>query len=311
MRNNTGLKSSAVFARMIAAAIFIGFVVLILYSCESGSPGEGSRIKGVQIGVITYSYRSMPDQSLQAILDYVVQSGIRSVELMSGPVEQYLGIPQGDDRQAVRDWRLGVPDAKVAEVRDMFHAQGVNIDIFKVGNILNWPDDEIDRYFEFCRILGARGISLEISEAAAERLAPFGEKHDLYVIFHNHGQPAWPDFSFDRVLSHGFKLMLNLDVGHYYGYTGLHPNELITRLHDRIASIHLKDKSAPDAPEPNKNRPWGEGDTPIRDILQLIRDNKWPITFDIEIEYPIPEGSDAVKEVAVCLAFCREALTGR
>src|SRR5271154_4466499 len=48
-----------------------------------------SKFGGVQIGTITYSYRSMPDQSAEAILGYVVDSGINAIELMGAPVESY------------------------------------------------------------------------------------------------------------------------------------------------------------------------------------------------------------------------------
>ena len=52
-----------------------------------------SLVAGVQIGVITYSYRSMPDQSAEATLKYVVDSGISAIELMGGPVESFAGAP--------------------------------------------------------------------------------------------------------------------------------------------------------------------------------------------------------------------------
>jgi sugar phosphate isomerase/epimerase len=52
-----------------------------------------SKFNGVQIGVITYSYRSMPDQSAQATLKYVLDSGISAIELMDGPVENFLNRP--------------------------------------------------------------------------------------------------------------------------------------------------------------------------------------------------------------------------
>ena len=48
-----------------------------------------SLIDGVQIGTISYSYRSMPDQSAEATLKYLVASGISAVELMGGPVNAY------------------------------------------------------------------------------------------------------------------------------------------------------------------------------------------------------------------------------
>src|SRR6187455_350148 len=49
-----------------------------------------SKFNGVQIGTITYSYRSMPDQSAEATLQYIVDSGISAVELMGGPVNDWL-----------------------------------------------------------------------------------------------------------------------------------------------------------------------------------------------------------------------------
>src|SRR5438094_9850733 len=52
-----------------------------------------SLIDGVQIGTITYSYRSMPDQSAEATLKYIVDSGVSAIELMGGPVESFAGTP--------------------------------------------------------------------------------------------------------------------------------------------------------------------------------------------------------------------------
>ena len=295
------------FTRNILARVFF----LAVFAAFSLSPAtaakKSSKFGGVQIGAITYSYRSMPDQSLTAVLGYALESGLSSVELMGGPVEQYAGIPQVKDPQALRQWRTTVSMDKFREIKKMFNAKGVKIDILKLGSP-NWSDEEIDYAFNVCKTLGARGITMEISEEAAKRMAPFAEKHNRYVIFHNHGQPGTPGFSFDKVLAHGPKLMLNLDVGHYFGATGLHPNELIERLHDRIASLHIKDKTGPNAANPNKNMEFGKGETPVTEILQLVQKNKWPITCDIELEYDLPQGSDAVKEVAKCVEYCRKAL---
>ncbi|MDD4923171.1 MAG: sugar phosphate isomerase/epimerase, partial [Bacteroidales bacterium] len=235
------------------------------------------------------------------------QSGLSSVELMGGAVEQYAGIPKGKDAQTIRQWRTTVSMDKFKAIRKMFKAKGVNISILKLGGP-DWSDAEIDYAFNVCKTLGARGITMEISEAAGKRMAPFAEKHNLYVIFHNHAQPGDPNFSFDKVLAYGPKLMLNLDFGHYFGATGLNPCALIERLHNRIASVHVKDKTGPKASDPNKNQEFGKGETPVAEVLQLIQKNKWPITCDIELEYTVPEGSDAVKEVKKCLAYCSAAL---
>jgi sugar phosphate isomerase/epimerase len=174
-----------------------------------------------------------------------------------------------------------------------------------------WSDGEIDYAFNVCKVLGAKGITMEVSEDAAKRMVPFAEKHNLYVIFHNHLQPGDPKFSFDKILSYGTMIMLNFDAGHYVGATGLNPCDLINRIHGRIASIHIKDKTGPKAEEPNKNQEFGKGQTPVNEILQLVQKNKWPINCDIELEYNIPEGSDAVKEVSKCVQYCRAALSSK
>lgn len=288
---------------------FKGIVPLLSALCIfvcSAADKPNSKFGGVQIGTITYSYRSMSNQSLQAILDYTLQSGISSIELMGGAVEEYAGRPKGD-AEAIRKWRTGVSMNKFKEIRKMFNKKGVQIHILKLGDP-RWSDEEIDYAFKVCKALGAKGITMEVSVETAKRMAPFADKHKLYVILHNHGQPGDPNFSFDRLLACGPRIMLNFDAGHYFGATGIHPNELIKRLHDRIFSIHVKDKTAKTAPDPDKNRSFGKGDTPVVEILQLIQKEKWPIYCDIELEYNIPKGSDAVKEVANCVEYCKKAL---
>lgn len=295
----------------------ITFLIIVLFSLwgfkitEEKSlnvyPKKKDVLRNVQIGTITYSFRSMPEQSLGAILDYAEKAGVSSVELMGPTVEQYAGIPETSDKQKIRDWRLTVSKKHFRRIKKMFDKKKINIHILKIGK-LTWSDEEIDYAFEVCKALGAKGISMEISEEAAKRMAPFAEKHKRFVIFHNHFQPADSDFSFDKMLGYGSNLMLNLDVGHYFGATGLNPCRIIERLHDRIVSIHLKDKTGPAAPEPNSNLQFGKGETPVAEILKLIQKNNWSINCDIELEYQIPEGSNAVLEVQKCVNYCKEVL---
>jgi hypothetical protein len=75
-----------------------------------------------------------------------------------------------------------------------------------------------------------------------------------------------------------------------------------------MRSIHIKDKTGPKHATPNANKPFGQGETPIKDILQLLKKEKWPISVDVELEYPIPEGSDAAKETKKCIDYMRNIL---
>ena len=83
----------------------------------------------------------------------------------------------------------------------------------------------------------------------------------------------------------------------------LSPLPVLERYHDRIRSLHMKDRTAEGG-----NLPWGQGQTPLRGVLQLMRKEKWTFPADIEVEYPIPPGSSAVAEVAKCVQFCKDAL---
>jgi sugar phosphate isomerase/epimerase len=108
----------------------------------------------------------------------------------------------------------------------------------------------------------------------------------------------------DPLLDYGRYIAFNFDVGHYVaGTKGKSPIPVLEKYHDRILNLHLKDRTADGG-----NLPWGQGQTPIKEILQLMRKEKWTFPANIELEYKIPAGSDAIKEVAKCVDYCRAAL---
>lgn len=284
-------------------------LILLAIACVQHVVGQrpDSNFGGVQVGATTYSFRSMENQSLEAVLDYCVKSGINSVELLSAVVEGYAGAPR-NDRESLRRWRESVSMNKIKEIRKIFKKRGVDIHLLGFDYSEGLSDGELNYAFNVCKALGAKGFNTEINEDAARRLAPFTEIHKLYVTFHNHGQPGDPNFSFDRVLSYGPRFMLNFDAGHYYGATGLDPSDLVMRLHERIFSIHLKDKTGPRDDPKDTNQVFGRGRTPLVEMLRLIARERWHIYCDIELEYRIPDDSDAVREVAKSVEYCRVAL---
>ena len=108
----------------------------------------------------------------------------------------------------------------------------------------------------------------------------------------------------DPLMQIGDYIGFNFDIGHYVaGTQGKSPIPVLEKYHDKIISLHLKDRNAA-----GENLPWGQGQTPIKEVLQLLKQEKWPIYADIEVEYKIPEGSTSVAEVAKCVQFCKEAL---
>jgi sugar phosphate isomerase/epimerase len=266
-----------------------------------------SKFGGVQIGVITYSYRSLPG-SAENLLDYITQCGISSVELMGGPAEAFAQAATDGGGKSLQDWRLAASMEGFQELRKMYHDAGVNIHIVKFGDIGNpgMPDEQIEYYFRVAKALGADGITREISEAAAERLGPIADRHEIMIGFHNHAQNITPTTYDGPILSHGKFLGINLDIGHYVAGTNEPSLPQIEKHHKRILSLHLKDRKKDNGP----NTPFGEGDTDIVEVLQYMKKHGLTFPADIELEYRIPEGSDAVQEVKRCVQFCRKALDG-
>jgi sugar phosphate isomerase/epimerase len=189
----------------------------------------------------------------------------------------------------------------VQQFRKKWNDAGVLIEIVKYDGIYNFTDDVLDYAFELAKNLGARAISCEIDVAQTKRVGQFADKHKMMVGYHGHtatGPAHWEEaFSYSKYNG------ANLDIGHFLGGWKTSPIPFLKQHHDRITHIHVKDKTLAD-----KNVPFGQGDTPIKEALQTIRDNKWPIQATIEFEYPVPDGSDRMKELAKCVQYCKDAL---
>lgn len=209
--------------------------------------------------------------------------------------------------QDLKDWRLNLPMEKVEAARKLFNDAGIDVHIVKFSPS-RWSDEEIDYAFKAAKAMGAKGVCEEISEEAVKKLAPFAEKHGMYAIFHQHMQFATEGFSYDPFLAVSPTVMMNFDAGHFFGSTGIHPNTIIEKYHDRIFSVHIKDKTGPNTDPANTNQVWGQGEMPLADVLLLIKKNKWPIPCDIELEYDIKPWSNAVKEVKTCVQYARNIL---
>jgi sugar phosphate isomerase/epimerase len=166
-------------------------------------------------------------------------------------------------------------------------------------------DAEMEYVFTVAEALGCTHTTLELveDEAALKRMGAFAEKHKVYAAYHTHLQGSMA--AFDRAFAVSKGNMANVDLGHYVAAGG-DPVQFLSKFHDRVASFHLKDRQTP--AHGAGNLAWGKGDTPIREILQLVKKNKWTMPATIELEYNVPSGSDAVKEVSQCLRYCREAL---
>ncbi len=381
-----------------------------------------SKIKGVQIGCITYSFRTMPDQSAEATLKYILDSGVSAVELMAGPITDWMrkkgkwdsspaaaaagaggrrgggmGAPAGGRAQqpswepvagmnvgwgngqpsgqwngqtcpagrgggmpaaagpggpgapggqaargaapggapragampgggmggrgreqtpeqkaaadAERKWRMGLSMDIFKELRKMYNDAGVTM--YAVKDLPLTTDEDLDFTLTVARTLGASHVTMELPAGAnaKETLKRMGDaalKHKMFTAYHTHQQGSMTAFDEAFEISKGN--MANIDLGHMLTNpnAGGTPMDFLNKFHSRTCSVHVKDRTTP--AHCSLNLPWGQGETPLKEIFELISKNKWNIPASIELEYNVPEGSDPVKEVAKCVEYCRKIM---
>jgi sugar phosphate isomerase/epimerase len=285
------------------------------------------RVEGVRIGVQSYSFRTLPlDAAIKAMSDI----GIGECELYSGHVEPRPSVARGGARpkparntavqdesvkavarpapkgqEELRNWRLTVPMDHFKAIRRKFDDAGIHLHAYNYSFNDGFSDEEIDRGFEMARALGVNIITASSTLSAAKRVAPFADKHNMIVAMHGHdnvrdpNQFAKPE-SFEQAMALSKNFWVNLDIGHFFA-AGYDPVAYIEEHHDRISNVHIKDRKKNHGP----NTPWGEGETPIKQVLQLLKGKKYDIPADIEFEY---RGADPVVEVRKCFQYCKDAL---
>ncbi len=265
-------------------------------------PGGESRIRGVLIGVQSYSFR---DRDLQGLIDGLRAVGVTSCELWQGHVEpRELG--GRDAREDMRRWRLTVPLDHFRSIRERFEQAGLTLNSYNISFQDHYSDDEIDRGFEMAKALGAPAITASAHVNSVPRIARMAAAHDMPVAVHNHSTIDANEFSspaqFAAAVAQGDgrSITVNLDIGHFVA-ANHDPVAWLRDHHDQVTTLHLKDRRRNQGP----NVPWGEGDVPIAEVLHLVRDEGWDIPCNIEYEY---RGGDTVEEVRRCFEYSRAAL---
>ena len=302
---------------------------------------------GVRLGAITYSFHDIPDVVGQDHLDAVITDckacGLELIELLSSHVEPYMpparsggsgvgavarasaqgaatataGAPTSSqssqaikNREALRAWRIDTPISHFTDVRKKLAANGISVFAYTVNSIGNdFTDAEMDKVFEQAKAIGATCISTSTTLTAAQKTAPFAEKHTFPVAFHNHqditdpNQFATPE-SFYKGMAMSKMFRINLDIGYITG-SGSDAVEFIRKNHDRITHIHVKDRKKNLGP----SVPWGQGDTPVGPVMKLLQQSGYPIPALVELSYPVPETSNCVTEVNKCLGYMKQTLS--
>jgi sugar phosphate isomerase/epimerase len=305
-----------------------GKITLAALPLASALAKINSKVNGVQLGVQTYSFRDFPREGIvDAVIKAMTDIGLGECEVTADqfePTQPRIGGPGGGGRgrgtppdpavvaarekarNDLREWRLSVSMDHFKGLKKKFDDAGITIYAYNYSFNNSFTDDEIERGFEMARALGVRAITASTTVSVAKRVAPFADKHKMIVAMHGHSdlkdpeQFAKPE-SFQAAMDMSKYFWVNLDIGHFFA-AGYDPVAYISEHHDRITNLHLKDRKK----DQGDNVPWGQGDTPIKPVLTLLKDKKYPIPAFIEYEYKGADSSPA--EVKKCFEYAKAAL---
>jgi sugar phosphate isomerase/epimerase len=198
------------------------------------------------------------------------------------------------------------PLAKLGGVRSKFEVAGVQLYAVNYSFRSEWSDQEFENGFRIAQALGVGKITASANVDAVGRIDDFAKKYKITVGLHNHDEWRPNEFAepwkFERAMKGRSKyIAVNLDIGHFTA-AGFDPVDFLQKHADRIVTLHIKDRKR----YQGANMPFGLGDTPIREVLLLLRDGKYPIPAMIEYEYN--GASDPVTEVRKCYDWMKQAL---
>jgi sugar phosphate isomerase/epimerase len=209
-------------------------------------------------------------------------------------------------RDELRKWRLSASLDYFKGIKKKFNDAGIKLYAYNYSFNDSFTDDEIERGFKFAKALGVGIITASTTLPVAKRVVPFADKHKTIVAMHGHSdlkdpnQFAKPE-SFSAAMEMSKLYRVNLDIGHFTA-ANYDAVDYITKNHENIVLLHLKDRKKDEGP----NTPWGEGDTPIKQVLLLLKEQKWPIPAFIEYEYKGTGTSQ--EEVKKCYEYCKQVL---
>ena len=275
------------FATMIAAAPVAAAFARI-----------NSKIDGVMIGAQSYSFR---DRSLDECIAAMKQIGLGYMELWQGHLE-----PKG--AAAAKEWRLNPPMDQIKAARGKIADAGIVLYAFNYSFRDNFTDPEIENGFKIAQALGLNKITASSNVDLSGRIDKYAQQYKIYVGMHNHDSMRKNEFSTPEDFAAAMKgrskyIKINLDIGHFTS-AGFDPVSFLEQHHADILTLHLKDRKKNHGP----NMPFGQGDTKIKEVLDVLKTKKYPIPAMIEYEYGKP-GMDTVAEVRKAFEYCKQALT--
>lgn len=268
----------------------------------------------VIIGVQTYSLRDKPREEAIQIMK---ELGLKSAEVWQGHIEpreyQWTRFSTAEEVEAKKlaaaKWRQSVNVKDFDAMGKEFKKAGIKVQAYSANMNDSTSDHDIELQFKIAKALSTDTLTTSATITSMKRIDAFAQQYKIKVGMHNHSNVNRPnDFSTPETFTKAMEgcssyTRINLDIGHFVA-ANLDPVEFMKSNHEKIVCIHVKDRKK----DQGDNVPFGEGDTPIKAVLELIRDNKWAIPANIEYEY---KGTDTKTELEKCIRYCTDIVQAK
>jgi sugar phosphate isomerase/epimerase len=288
---------------------------------------------GVALGLTTPQSFGVDHRSRDDMLERVRALGISALEVDARAIEAFLGVPPEpallhppDDgfetgllpeeeevfreelaisratfEARVREWRVGTSLAPLDPIGRSIEAAGLHL-ILRWDDLAVLSDPELEVAFCMARALKARIIAAELTALGARRIGPVAERHQLRVGFH--GQEGTRPEAFRDVLETAGPVGVSIDTGLWVAGGDGSPLPFLAACTDRITHVYLSDRSA----GTGATMPFGRGDAPIREVLQTMRDRRWPFPAIVLVGASAVDEQGTADEITSAIQYCREAL---
>jgi sugar phosphate isomerase/epimerase len=259
-----------------------------------GDKVKPSTFGGVQVGVQSYTFRRF---NIDKMIEAMRSAGLTSVELWDGHM---------NPKEA--------SEADFKALKKKFDGAGIRVNAYCVNFPVDSDADYLDRGFNGALLLGTNVMTASVKKPIVGKLDQWCQKYKVKLGLHNHwfGE-SWfkgdrtqefetPQDYHDALKGASQYLSINLDIGHFYA-AGFDPVSFIREHHQRIVSLHIKDR---DKDEAHTQRRFGQGATPIAETMKLLKKIKYPYAANIEYE---PEEQNPTEAVRDAVAYLKRALS--
>ncbi len=273
--------------QIIRLALCWLFAMLVMPAVAQTSKAEKA---GWKLAIQSYTFHKF---TLIEAMDKTAELGVKYMEVYPG---HKLGGKWGDK---VFGYDLDAQTQK--EIKQLAADRGIQI--VAMGVFVPNESSEWEKAFSFAKSMGMEMITSEPPLKDWDLVEKLADKYNIIISVHNHPSPSTystPTALLDAIAKRSHRLGSCADVGHW-NRDNLDHLDCLRQLNGRITSFHFKDIEAKRADGGERHDViWGTGVLDVKQILQIMKEQKFKGYLSIEYEY---NWDNSVPDIRQCIDY--------